>query len=103
MTTNDPGCQNMNAEWIAQVCNHPDLFEGRPIVSAFDMWGMEQRMPSTVLRSLEGGPLGAASKLQPGLRVTSHEGTTQWASRETRVRTGNAKCRFTGTFDRLPD
>lgn len=34
----------------AQVCNHPDLFEGRPIISAFDMWPLELRVPSMVPR-----------------------------------------------------
>lgn len=33
-----------------QVCNHPDLFEGRPIISAFDMWGLELRLPSAATR-----------------------------------------------------
>jgi len=33
-----------------QVCNHPDLFEGRPIISAFDMWGLELRLPSAAAR-----------------------------------------------------
>lgn len=31
---------------MPQVCNHPDLFEGRPIISAFDMWGLELSLPS---------------------------------------------------------
>lgn len=32
-----------------QVCNHPDLFEGRPIVSAFDMPGLSLQYPSCVM------------------------------------------------------
>ena len=46
-----------------QVCNHPDMFEGRPIVSAFDMWGIDQRMPAAVMRSLGNGPLRPSSIL----------------------------------------
>ncbi|WPT11241.1 Protein PHOTOPERIOD-INDEPENDENT EARLY FLOWERING 1 [Picochlorum sp. SENEW3] len=35
---------------LRKVCNHPDLFEGRPIISAFDMDGLEIRMPSLVIK-----------------------------------------------------
>jgi hypothetical protein len=34
---------------VYQVCNHPDLFEGRPIVSAFDMPGLSLQYPSCVM------------------------------------------------------
>lgn len=36
--------------WRPQVCNHPDLFEGRPIVSSFDMWGLTLPVPSAATR-----------------------------------------------------
>ena len=37
-----------------QVCNHPDLFEGRPIVSAFDMMpGLIWHLPSLAVRATE--------------------------------------------------
>lgn len=26
---------------LRKVCNHPDLFEGRPIISSFDMAGID--------------------------------------------------------------
>jgi len=38
---------------LRKVCNHPDLFEGRPIVSAFDMGHLELRFPSAVVDMLE--------------------------------------------------
>ena len=34
---------------LRKVCNHPDLFEGRPIISAFDMQRLEIKVPSMVL------------------------------------------------------
>jgi hypothetical protein len=34
---------------LLQVCNHPDLFEGRPIVSAFDFPGLSLQYPSCVM------------------------------------------------------
>jgi len=34
---------------LRKVCNHPDLFESRPIVSAFDMERIELQMPSLVV------------------------------------------------------
>lgn len=45
-----------------QVCNHPDLFEGRPIVSAFDMQPLQLRLPNAVPWLLQQrGPFEAAS------------------------------------------
>lgn len=34
---------------LLQVCNHPDLFESRPIVSAYDMPGLSLQYPSCVM------------------------------------------------------
>ncbi|XP_071685564.1 protein PHOTOPERIOD-INDEPENDENT EARLY FLOWERING 1 [Rutidosis leptorrhynchoides] len=33
---------------LRKVCNHPDLFEGRPIISSFDMNGIETQFCSSV-------------------------------------------------------
>ncbi|XP_019414895.1 PREDICTED: protein PHOTOPERIOD-INDEPENDENT EARLY FLOWERING 1 isoform X1 [Lupinus angustifolius] len=33
---------------LRKVCNHPDLFEGRPIVSSFDMLGIDIQLSSSV-------------------------------------------------------
>ncbi|KAL0359443.1 UNVERIFIED_CONTAM: protein PHOTOPERIOD-INDEPENDENT EARLY FLOWERING 1 [Sesamum angustifolium] len=32
---------------LRKVCNHPDLFEGRPIVSSFDMSGIDMQLSSS--------------------------------------------------------
>ena len=36
-----------------QVCNHPDLFEGRPIVSAFDAQPLDFQLPSLATQALQ--------------------------------------------------
>ncbi|XP_051138731.1 protein PHOTOPERIOD-INDEPENDENT EARLY FLOWERING 1 isoform X2 [Andrographis paniculata] len=33
---------------LRKVCNHPDLFEGRPIVSSFDMSGIDMQLSSSI-------------------------------------------------------
>ena len=38
---------------LRKVCNHPDLFESRPIVSAFDMDYIELQVPSLVVSALQ--------------------------------------------------
>ena len=35
---------------LRKVCNHPDLFEGRPIVSSFDLPPLHVHLPSLLLR-----------------------------------------------------
>ncbi|KAL4560597.1 hypothetical protein LXL04_032750 [Taraxacum kok-saghyz] len=41
---------------LRKVCNHPDLFEGRPIISSYDMNGIETQFCSSVCSVLETGP-----------------------------------------------
>ncbi|CAA6665108.1 unnamed protein product [Spirodela intermedia] len=41
---------------LRKVCNHPDLFEGRPIISSFDMSGVELPLSSAVCTMLSVGP-----------------------------------------------
>ncbi|MQL86426.1 hypothetical protein Taro_018949 [Colocasia esculenta] len=41
---------------LRKVCNHPDLFEGRPIISSFDMAGIDLQLSSSVCTMLSGGP-----------------------------------------------
>ncbi|XP_023642511.1 protein PHOTOPERIOD-INDEPENDENT EARLY FLOWERING 1 isoform X1 [Capsella rubella] len=41
---------------LRKVCNHPDLFEGRPIVSSFDMAGIDVQLSSTVCSLLLENP-----------------------------------------------
>ncbi|KAL2924033.1 Protein PHOTOPERIOD-INDEPENDENT EARLY FLOWERING 1 [Bienertia sinuspersici] len=40
---------------LRKVCNHPDLFEGRSIISSFDMEGIEMQLSSTVCSLLSPG------------------------------------------------
>jgi hypothetical protein len=75
---------------LRKVCNHPDLFEPRPIVSAFDaLPGLELAVPSLVGR-LAPGPDAAAlhpllaclggglDVVMPGARVCACSG---WEAR----------------------
>ncbi|XP_010487008.1 PREDICTED: protein PHOTOPERIOD-INDEPENDENT EARLY FLOWERING 1 isoform X3 [Camelina sativa] len=41
---------------LRKVCNHPDLFEGRPIVSSFDMAGIDVQLSSTICSLLLESP-----------------------------------------------
>ncbi|KAK9058759.1 hypothetical protein SSX86_023601 [Deinandra increscens subsp. villosa] len=41
---------------LRKVCNHPDLFEGRPIISSYDMKGIEIQFCSSVCSVLNVGP-----------------------------------------------
>ena len=72
----------------SQVCNHPDLFEGRPIVSAYDMWGLDQQLPSASLRALERGPFQDRRPPDPArlpVAVTAHESMPLWAAADIKV------------------
>ncbi|KZV44967.1 protein PHOTOPERIOD-INDEPENDENT EARLY FLOWERING 1, partial [Dorcoceras hygrometricum] len=42
---------------LRKVCNHPDLFEGRPIVSSYDMSGIDMQLSSSVCSMLVPRPL----------------------------------------------
>ncbi len=46
---------------LRKVCNHPDLFEVRPIISPFDMEAIELYTSSTVCRALEEDSLASVS------------------------------------------
>ncbi len=45
---------------LRKVCNHPNLFDPRPITSPFQMEGLTYTTPSEVLRALEKDPLEVA-------------------------------------------
>ena len=64
-----------------QVCNHPDLFEGRPIVSSFDMWGMPFHMPSLAMHALAPSKWGAINLT--ALLAQEHDST--WAAQTRQV------------------
>ena len=59
-------------------------------MSAFDMWGLDQRLPSAVLRPMEDGPLEAAFKAQAaraaGFQLTAHVPSALWAIKEVKAR-----------------
>lgn len=38
---------------VMQVCNHPDLFEGRPIISAYDMPQLSVQLPSLAMNIVQ--------------------------------------------------
>jgi E1A-binding protein p400 len=73
---------------LRKVCNHPDLFAGRPIVSAYDMLpGVCMRVPSAVAndaRRREEDPFGIRFLAPRGLHLLSLEdgGGGAWAARE---------------------
>ena len=59
---------------LRKVCNHPDLFEGRPIISAFDMDGLEIAMPSLVLKD----PLGISREGLEILHLRNASAMCSW-------------------------
>lgn len=74
------------------MCNHPDLFEGRPIVSAFDMLSpLEVQLPSLAVRALEADVSAAVNLAQLSLLPIMREGMSQWEAQEVQVR-GFALC-----------
>lgn len=66
---------------LRKCCNHPDLFEGRPIISAFDMEPLTHHLPSLALHAL---PPTLPSNLQ-GLSITSLEPQPAWAAARSEV------------------
>lgn len=60
---------------VAQVCNHPDLFEGRPIVSSFDMLpGVVVRVPSLVMTGVARPAMESVDLEAAGLALTGGPG-----------------------------
>ncbi|BBN17604.1 helicase SRCAP/SWR1 [Marchantia polymorpha subsp. ruderalis] len=55
---------------LRKVCNHPDLFEGRPIVSSFDMVGLELHLSSPVATALQYGPFLSVNLKEMNLLVS---------------------------------
>ena len=67
--------------WGLQVCNHPDLFEGRSITSSFDLWPLQQQYPSAVLQALGHIPWRHVCLGGSGLRFVPHpEALYRWES-----------------------
>ncbi|KAG6547117.1 hypothetical protein Mapa_011369 [Marchantia paleacea] len=55
---------------LRKVCNHPDLFEGRPIVSSFDMVGLDLHLSSPVASALQFGPFVSVNLKELNLLVS---------------------------------
>ncbi|XP_057547488.1 protein PHOTOPERIOD-INDEPENDENT EARLY FLOWERING 1 isoform X1 [Amaranthus tricolor] len=55
---------------LRKVCNHPDLFEGRSIISSFDMEGIEMQLSSTVCSMLSPGLFSSTDLSGLGFRFT---------------------------------
>ncbi|KAL0404989.1 UNVERIFIED_CONTAM: protein PHOTOPERIOD-INDEPENDENT EARLY FLOWERING 1 [Sesamum radiatum] len=68
---------------LRKVCNHPDLFEGRPIVSSFDMSGIDMQLSSFVCSMLASGPFSTVDLCGLGLVFTHLDfSMTSWESEE---------------------
>ncbi|XP_050219671.1 protein PHOTOPERIOD-INDEPENDENT EARLY FLOWERING 1 [Mercurialis annua] len=55
---------------LRKVCNHPDLFEGRPIISSFDMVGMDIQLSSSVCAIISPVPFSSVDLCSLGLLFT---------------------------------
>ncbi|KAJ9153312.1 hypothetical protein P3X46_026762 [Hevea brasiliensis] len=55
---------------LRKVCNHPDLFEGRPIISSFDMAGIDIQLNSSVCSLLSPDPFSTVDLYGLGLLFT---------------------------------
>ncbi|KAH6817090.1 SNF2 domain-containing protein / helicase domain-containing protein [Perilla frutescens var. frutescens] len=71
---------------LRKVCNHPDLFEGRPIVSSFDMSGIDMRLSSSVCSMLAPGPFETVDLNGLGIVFTHLDfSMISWESEETQA------------------
>ena len=60
------------------MCNHPDLFEGRPIVSAFDMEPLRLRLPNAVPWALDARAPFEPRPALPGAFLVQPPGVAAW-------------------------
>ncbi|XP_055801077.1 protein PHOTOPERIOD-INDEPENDENT EARLY FLOWERING 1 isoform X1 [Solanum dulcamara] len=68
---------------LRKVCNHPDLFEGRPIVSSFDMSGIDMHLSSSICSMLSPGIFSTVNLGALGLLFTHHDfSMTSWESND---------------------
>ncbi|KAJ7539803.1 hypothetical protein O6H91_11G109200 [Diphasiastrum complanatum] len=58
---------------LRKVCNHPDLFEGRPIISSFDMEGIDMHQSSAVCSVLEDKPFLGVNLEEMNLQISQLE------------------------------
>ena len=76
----------LSCNMFMQVCNHPDLFEGRPIVSSFDMFGLPFHLPTLAMHALTPSIWQHVSPTQAHAHLLAREETSSWAAQETQVR-----------------
>lgn len=70
---------------LRKVCNHPDLFEGRPIVSSFDMGGIDVQLSSSVCSMLSPDPFSVVDLKGLGILFTHLDfNMNSWESDEIR-------------------
>ncbi len=71
---------------LLQVCNHPDLFEGRSIISAFDMLpAISIQEPSTVLNLRQQDPASTVSLGSANSAVPALQSMSAWEAAEVQV------------------
>lgn len=58
---------------LRKVCNHPDLFEGRPIISSFDMAGINVQLSYSVCMLLDKSPFCQVDLSDMNLVFTQNE------------------------------
>nr|CAD1845099.1 unnamed protein product [Ananas comosus var. bracteatus] len=68
---------------LRKVCNHPDLFEGRPIISSFDMAGIDMQLSSSVCTILSTGLFSKVDLRVLNLVFTQHDfNMASWEANE---------------------
>ncbi|PRQ30525.1 putative DNA helicase chromatin remodeling SNF2 family [Rosa chinensis] len=71
---------------LRKVCNHPDLFEGRPIVSSFDMNGIYMQLSSSICSMLSPGPFSVVDLKGLGFLFTHLDfSMSSWESDEVKA------------------
>ena len=71
---------------LMQVCNHPDLFEGRPIVSAFDAQPLDFQLPSLATQALQPRLWVDVSLAEGGIGLCAREVLPAWEAAAVQVR-----------------
>ncbi|KAF3788946.1 PHOTOPERIOD-INDEPENDENT EARLY FLOWERING 1 protein [Nymphaea thermarum] len=68
---------------LRKVCNHPDLFEGRPIISSYDMVGIDRQLSSSICGLLSYGPFSKVDLLGLSMLFTHLDfSMTSWEHEE---------------------
>jgi hypothetical protein len=68
---------------LRKVCNHPELFEGRPIISSFDMAGMEVHLSSLAWSVMRKSPLEGVDLETLNLQLSGVSGAmSRWEAKE---------------------